>query len=62
MLAADLPVLSPISNTATLTGGNDLTPDDNVAYWEAPVSVPWMNLTVAKTLSGGGWCRGCAAL
>ena len=53
MLAADLPVLSPISNTATLTGGNDLTPDDNVAYWEAPVSVPWMNLTVAKTLSGG---------
>ncbi|MFO7698583.1 MAG: hypothetical protein R6X16_15715, partial [Anaerolineae bacterium] len=53
LLAADLPVLSAIGNTATLTGGDDQTPEDNEAYWEGIVSEPWVNLTVSKMPTGG---------
>lgn len=53
MLGADLPILSPVTNTATLESVSDLTPDDNEGYWEGVVGAPWVNLTVTKSLSGG---------
>lgn len=52
-LTQDAPIGEVLTNAAVIAAANDLSPDDNEAWWEGEVDVPQLDVRIHKTWVGG---------